>query len=158
MVTQLLLGCATVFVTMSIQIAAVVYMLQYLFRVLSDRGNNHYSKGKTTYVISMIMTMLFIGHMVQVAIWAILFMTVGEFSDFLTAFYHSMVNFASLGYGDIVMSEDWRLLGAIEASNGVLMFGLSAGVMLSIMSYLLTHDRRLEHQLEELKNQTDKHN
>jgi hypothetical protein len=74
----------------------------------------------------------------------------GEFSDFLTAFYHSMVNFASLGYGDIVMSEDWRLLGAIEASNGVLMFGLSAGAMLSIMSYLLAHDRRLEGQWLEL--------
>lgn len=158
MVIQLLLGCATVFVTMSIQIAAVVYMLQYLFRVLSDRGNNHYSKGKTTYVISMIMTMLFVGHMVQVAIWAVLFMSLGEFSDFLTAFYHSMVNFASLGYGDIVMSEDWRLLGAIEASNGVLMFGLSAGAMLSIMSYLLSHDRRLENQWDELKSQTEKNN
>jgi hypothetical protein len=158
MVIQLLLGCATVFVTMSIQIAALVYMLQYLFRVLSDRGNNHYSKGKTTYVISMIMTMLFVGHMIQVAIWAVLFMSLGEFSDFLTAFYHSMVNFASLGYGDIVMSEDWRLLGAIEASNGVLMFGLSAGAMLSIMSYLLSHDRRLEHQWDELKNQKEKNN
>jgi hypothetical protein len=158
MVIQILLGCATVFVTMSIQIAAVVYMLQYLFSVLSDRGNNHYSKGKTTYVISMIMTMLFVGHMVQVAIWAVLFISLGEFSDFLTAFYHSMVNFASLGYGDIVMSEDWRLLGAIEASNGVLMFGLSAGAMLSIMSYLLSHDRRLENQWDELKNQKEKNN
>jgi hypothetical protein len=106
----------------------------------------------------MIMTMLFVGHMVQVAIWAVLFISLGEFSDFLTAFYHSMVNFASLGYGDIVMSEDWRLLGAIEASNGVLMFGLSAGAMLSIMSYLLTHDRRLEHQWDELKNQKEKNN
>ena len=158
MVIQLLLGCATVFVTMSIQIAAVVYMLQYLISVLSDRDNNHYSKGKTTYVISMIMTMLFVGHMVQVAIWAVLFMSLGEFSDFLTAFYHSMVNFASLGYGDIVMSEDWRLLGAIEASNGVLMFGLSAGAMLAIMSYLLSHDRRLENQLDELRNQKEKNN
>jgi hypothetical protein len=141
---------------MSIQIAAVVYMLQYLFKVASDRDNNHFSKGKTTYVISMVMTMLFIGHVAQVAIWAVLFMVLGEFSDFLTAFYHSMVNFASLGYGDIVMSEDWRLLGAIEASNGVLMFGLSAGAMLSIMSYLLSHDRRLEDRWVELKNQPDK--
>ncbi len=155
MVTQLLLGCATVFVTMSIQIAAVVYMLQYLFNILGDRDNNHYSKGRTTYVISMIMTMLFVGHMIQVAIWAVLFMSLGEFSDFLTAFYHSMVNFASLGYGDIVMSEDWRLLGAIEASNGVLMFGLSAGAMLSIMSHLLTHDRRLDGQWAELKNKPE---
>ena len=99
-------------------------------------------------IISMIMMMLFIGHVVQVAIWAVLFMALGEFSDFSIAFYHSMVNFASLGYGDIVMHEEWRLLGAIEASNGVLMFGLSAGAMLSIMSYILAHDRRFEGHMD----------
>jgi len=46
------------------------------------------------------------------------------------------VNFTSLGYGDIVMSEKWRLLGALEAGNGVLMFGLSASTILSIMNAL----------------------
>ena len=66
-----------------------------------------------------------------------------------------MVNFASLGYGDIVMSEQWRLLGAIEASAGVLMFGVSAGAMLSIMSYLLAHDDRIKNQLAEIE--TDIH-
>jgi hypothetical protein len=151
MLVPLILGCATVFISMGIQIAAVVYMLQYLFMSVSETKDGQFGKGRMTYIISMIMMMLFIGHVIQVAIWAVLFMALGEFSDFLTAFYHSMVNFASLGYGDIVMTEEWRLLGAIEASNGVLMFGLSAGAMLSIMSYLLAHDRGLENQVNELK-------
>ena len=68
------------------------------------------------------------------ATWAILFLWLGEFEDFATAFYHSTVNFTSLGYGDIVMSEERRLLGALEAANGVLMFGLSAGAILSVMN------------------------
>jgi hypothetical protein len=105
-----------------------------------------------TYVISVIMTVLFIGNLVQAAIWAVLFMALGEFNVFSTAFYHSLVNFASLGYGDIVMSEKWRLLGAIEASNGVLMFGLSAGTMLSLMNFLLTYDARVKDQLAAFKN------
>jgi hypothetical protein len=151
MLVPLILGCATVFISMGIQIAAVVYMLQYLFNRVSETKDGHFSKGRTTYIISMVMMMLFIGHVIQVAIWAVLFMALGEFSDFPIAFYHSMVNFASLGYGDIVMTEEWRLLGAIEASNGVLMFGLSAGAMLSIMSYLLAHDRRFEGHMDELR-------
>jgi hypothetical protein len=151
MLVPLIVGCATVFISMGIQIAAVVYMLQYLFKIVSKTKDSNFSKGRTTYIISMVMTMLFIGHVVQVAIWAVLFMALGEFSDFSIAFYHSMVNFASLGYGDIVMHEEWRLLGAIEASNGVLMFGLSAGAMLSIMSYLLAHDRRFEGHMDELR-------
>ena len=59
----------------------------------------------------------------------------------MTAFYHSAVNFASLGYGDIVMSEKWRLLGALEASNGVLMFGLSAGTLLAVMTNLFARHK-----------------
>ena len=63
-------------------------------------------------------------------------MSLGQFEDFSTAFYHSAVNFSSLGYGDIVMSQHWRLLGALEAGNGVLMFGLSTGTIFSVMNRL----------------------
>jgi len=66
-----------------------------------------------------------------------LFVQLGEFTDFELAFYHSVVNFTSLGYGDIIMSEKWRLLGALEAANGILMFGLTTGALLSVMTRLL---------------------
>ena len=144
MFMSLLLGCVTVIVSMSIQIFAVVFILQYLFKIVSIARNHTGAKRRTTYVISVIMVILFIGHMIQVAVWAALFMFVGEFDDLLTAYYHSMVNFASLGYGDIVMSEQWRLMGAIESCIGVLMFGVSAGAMLSIMNFILSHDHRLK--------------
>ncbi len=137
MFIPLIIGCATVFVSMGIQIVAVVFMIQYVESFISVEKEKFSSLSKNTYILSMVMLMLFIGHLVQVAIWALLFVYLDEFGDFTTAFYHSMVNFASLGYGDIVMSEDWRLLGAIEASNGVLMFGLSAGTLLSVMNYLI---------------------
>jgi hypothetical protein len=139
MFMPLLLGCFIVFITMAIQIAAVVFMLNYLLNLLSAQGGKINGAGMNTYIISIVMLMMFVGHIVQVAIWAILFENLGEFSDFSTAFYHSMVNFASLGYGDIVMSERWRLLGAMEASNGVLMFGLSAGTLLSVMNFILSN-------------------
>jgi len=154
MLIPLLLGCATVFITMSVQIAAVVYMLQYLFNTLTRAEDELFDRRRATYVISLIMTMLFVGHVIQVAIWAVLFMRLGEFTDFQTAFYHSMVNFASLGYGDIVMSEKWRLLGAIEASTGVLMFGLSAGTMLTVMTRILSQSPHLKDQFATL-NQKD---
>jgi hypothetical protein len=159
MLIPLLLGCVTLFITMGIQISAVVYTLNYLFGFI-DRVDarhtvqqelQHQSKRTTAFLISMVMTMLFIGNLIQAAIWAALFLELGEFTDFNTAFYHSMVNFASLGYGDIVMSEKWRLLGAIEASNGVLMFGLSAGTMLSIMNWVLAFDSRLKEKVAHLK-------
>ena len=61
----------------------------------------------------------------------------GEFDDFHTALYHSGVNFVTLGYGDIVMSERWRLLGPLEGANGILMFGVSTAVMTAAIFDLL---------------------
>lgn len=151
MLIPLLLGCATVFITMSIQMAALVYVIQYIFRIGSSERGRLGSKVKMTYFISMIMTVLFLGNLLQAAIWALLFRSLGEFANFQTAYYHSLVNFASLGYGDIVMSEKWRLLGALEASNGVLMFGVSAGAMLSLINFLLTHDVRLKDKIADFK-------
>lgn len=84
--------------------------------------------------LAVILLFLFLGHLFQFATWAGLFVWLGEFADFSTAFYHSTVNFTSLGYGDIVMSEEWRLLGALEAANGVLMFGITAGLVLAVMT------------------------
>lgn len=136
MIKTLLLGCLVVLFTMGIQMLAVVIMLRRLLRVVSQQHGRTPGIGFDMYIISIALTVLFVGHLFQVAVWAWLFEFLGEFDDFATAFYHSLVNFASLGYGDIVMSEEWRLLGAIESSIGVLSFGLTAGIMFAIMTPL----------------------
>jgi hypothetical protein len=144
MLVNLLLGSSTVFISMGIQVAVVVFMIRYILRVMNRTDRNTDGFGFDTYAISLVLLMLFFGHLLQIAIWALLFIYLGEFNDFMTAFYHSAVNFASLGYGDIVMSEKWRLLGALEASNGVLMFGLSAGTLLSVMTRLFARHKPVE--------------
>ncbi len=58
-----------------------------------------------------------------------------------TAYYHSAVNYSSLGYGDIVMSPHWHLLGPLEAIDGIMMFGLSSALFFALMARLI--DRRL---------------
>jgi hypothetical protein len=141
MLVSLVIGCVTVFVSMGIQVIAVVLLIRYLIKKLSTKDQTLQGFGFDFYIISIVLLLLFIGHLIQIGIWAGLFIYLDEFSDFVTAFYHSTVNFASLGYGDIVMSEEWRLLGALEATNGVLMFGLSSGTIIAVMSNLFKrHD------------------
>ena len=105
MLVTLALGCTTVFISMGIQVAAVIYMLRYLIKIFKDAANQSTGFWFEAYVIGVVLLMLFVGHLLQAGIWALLFMYLVEFSDFQTAFYHSVVNFASRGYGDIVMSE-----------------------------------------------------
>ena len=81
--------------------------------------------------------------LVQIAAWGSLFMACGEFTDFPTAFYHSAVNFTTLGYGDLVMSPAWKLLGPLEAVAGMLMLGVSAAVLFAATQALVRlHESR----------------
>ncbi len=76
-------------------------------------------------------------HLLEIAFWAVLFMICGEFSDFGTAFYHSAVNYTSLGYGDLIMTPSWRLLGPLETANGMLLFGVSTAMIFGVMLWLI---------------------
>jgi hypothetical protein len=78
-----------------------------------------------------------LAHLLEIAFWAVSFMVCGEFSDFGTAFYHSAVNYTSLGYGDLIMSPSWRLLGPLETANGALLFGVSTAMIFAVMLWLI---------------------
>lgn len=103
-------------------------------------------KKKTHFNITLTVSTLFLfygtlvvllGNMIQIGIWALLFYVIEQFETYSEAFYHATVNFTTLGYGDIIMSDDWKLLGALEAVNGVIMFGLSTGFLFTILSFSL---------------------
>jgi hypothetical protein len=81
-----------------------------------------------------------VAQVAQIAAWAALFLACGEFDDFAAAFYHSAVNFTTLGYGDLVMSPAWKLLGPLEALTGMLMFGVSTAVLFAIIDVLIRRD------------------
>ncbi len=84
-----------------------------------------------------VIVILMVGNCLQLTLWGILFLLLGEFESLDVAIYHSAVNFATLGYGDMVMSPQWRLLGPLEAMNGALMIGLSGATMLAMLQHQL---------------------
>ena len=136
MTTPLLIGSGIFTATVVIQALAIIALVDFLRRRM--RLNRfHENLLVATGALSGGMLIVFVGHLLQVGLWALLFVGLGEFESYASAFYHSMVNFTSLGYGDLVMSEDWRLLGAMEAAGGILMFGVSTGVGLAVVTALI---------------------
>jgi hypothetical protein len=87
------------------------------------------------------MLIMMFGSLVQTALWGALFVYLGEFDDLYQAIYHSAVNFTSLGYGDVVMSAKWKLLGPFEAMNGILMLGMSAAALMAILQEVIKLQR-----------------
>jgi hypothetical protein len=129
MLINLLLGMPTMALCLFTQSLLVIVALRYYSS--RERWVNSPSFSSSLLVLSSVMLLLIIGNLAQVAIWALLFQGVGEFDHFDAAFYHSAVNFATLGYGDIVMSDQYKLLGPIQAINGVLMIGVSTAALMA---------------------------
>ena len=72
-------------------------------------------------------------HLLEIGVGAVLLVACGEFPAFAMAYYHSAVNDTTLGYGDVVMSESWGFLGPLEATNGLLLFGVSTALIFAVI-------------------------
>ncbi|MBE9609132.1 potassium channel family protein [Chitinilyticum piscinae] len=87
-------------------------------------------------LLYVVMLALLAASLLQAAVWAVVFWSYEGFSTFETAYYFSLVNFATLGYGDMVLNGDLRLLGPLEAINGSLMLGLFASILYTVFARL----------------------
>jgi len=145
---NLLVGCITLAVCLLIQCIVVSILLRLLLVFEKKRFMRPGMAGVATGLMATLLIM-FAGNLLQMAVWGGVFYHYGEFDDFPAAFYHSAVNFTTLGYGDVVMSEGRRLLGALEAGNGVLMFGLTTGLLYAVMNGLIK--RALEKRIGRTK-------
>lgn len=145
MTKNLLLGLAMLVVCVAIQCFVVALLLRVL-RAMKARRMLEPTLGRITLLLSAVMLIMVAGNTMQAAMWAGLYMMLGEFNDFATAFYFSVVSFTTLGYGDITMSEEHRVLGAFEAGNGVLMLGLTTSVLFLVLN---TAVRKVWHERNE---------
>jgi hypothetical protein len=115
-----------------------------LLRLLRARGANfraHESVAGQGALILFVVFGIFIIHTIEIWLYAAAYKLIGAESNFEAALYYSTVTFASLGQGDVLLAPEWRLFGAIEAANGVILFGWSTAFLLSVMARL----RSLEH-------------
>ena len=108
-----------------------------LFRHEKKFGHLGANALKDLSMIALVISVAFAAHLAEVGLWAVLFVLCHEFEELGTAYYHSAVNYTTLGYGDLLLSPAWRLLGPLEATNGALMFGVSAAMVFAAVQRLV---------------------
>lgn len=75
-------------------------------------------------------------HMVEIWLYAVLYMLVGEFEVFEEALYFSTSAFTTVGFGDLYLDQNWRMLSAIESASGFLLIGWSTAFLVSVTAKL----------------------
>lgn len=75
-------------------------------------------------------------HIIEIFVWALAYLLVvpdGELQTLESAFYFSAVTFTTLGYGDITLSSDWRLLSGLQAIDGILLIGWTTAFLFAVL-------------------------
>jgi hypothetical protein len=84
---------------------------------------------------------LLMAHVAEVILWSVTYLILDAAPSEADVLYFAFVNYTTLGYGDIVPVERWRLIGPITAMNGILLFGWSTAVIFEVLD-VATQARR----------------
>jgi hypothetical protein len=131
MLWKMLISCALVAVTVAVHAGGLAALLRAL-----SKGQSQPSVGfwPMSWLLIRVTWLLILIHLVEIAVWALFYLWAGCLPDVESAFYFSGVTYATVGYGDVVLPQSWRLLGPVEGLTGILMCGLSTGFFFAFLS------------------------
>jgi hypothetical protein len=95
-------------------------------------------------LVSGVVILMFLASVLEVLVWAITYLALNAIQGFEQAMYFSMVTFTTLGYGDIVLAERWRLLSSFEAANGIIMFGWTTAIVIAVVQRHYLGEKHVE--------------
>lgn len=140
MAKQLLLAFALTGITVIVHAIGTIYIVLPLAGVWKAKKENFKASVATMILMRLVSGLLFL-HLLEMIIWAGAFAVVGMLPDFETALYFSLKSYTTVGYGDVLPSPQWRLVGPLEAAVGVLMLGWSTGFIVAAVNQIFSNRR-----------------
>jgi len=98
-----------------------------------DRSTSRRGRLAVERLMAELVGTLLLLHLAEAIVWALFLVWIGGLPDLETAMYFSLTSYTTVGYGDVLLSPRWRLLGPIEAAVGVLMLGWSTGILIAVI-------------------------
>jgi MFS superfamily sulfate permease-like transporter len=81
-------------------------------------------------------------HGIETGIWAVAYRILGALPDNRTAMLYSLNAITSYGHTNIDLAKHWQLMGALEALNGWLLFGLTTAFLFGVLEKVWLTDSR----------------
>lgn len=140
MINALFVGSVVIVITMLV--AAMLFELAG--RALRGVDARLHGRGRAIQTLAVLIIALFWILLVltlSVWSWAGVYLYIGLFDQLETALYFAIVSFTTVGYGDVVIGENWRLLAGMTATNGLLVFGLFTAFLVEILDVVRFRQR-----------------
>lgn len=132
MITHLLLGVVVIALTVAVQ-AEMYNLFSGRFNWLVFMSRRYLHRFANTGLIIVAVLYVLLVETIIVWIWAIVFLLIGAFDKVETSLYFALVTFTTVGYGDVILSPDWRVLAGLMAANGFISFGWSTAYMVELV-------------------------
>ena len=135
MLRYAVIGAALVVVTVIIHAIGTTSWVRVIWRRYTDENGALRPEKSLQILIGTVLILLFL-HTLEIIVWAsayLLLLPSGELGSLEQAVYFSFVTFTTLGYGDITLTQGWRLLSGIEALNGIMLAGWTTAMLFAVV-------------------------
>ena len=129
MLLQISIGSAIMIITTIIHVGGMAIGLRWLVLM---HAKQYVMESITirSLVVGSLVLIMFVTTLIEAGVWAATYNVLGAISEFEEALYFSTVTYTTLGYGDVVLEDQWRLLSSFEAANGIIMFGWTTALII----------------------------
>ena len=127
----ILVGTLACLIAVGIHTAVVGAVIVATPRVARDATRHRFFRIVRT-VLPSALTLL-AAHLLEIVVWAAIYKLLGVSRDGDASFYFAFVNYTTLGYGDVLPTSEWRILGPMAAGCGILLFGLSTAALFEVL-------------------------
>ncbi|MET0607083.1 MAG: potassium channel family protein [Beijerinckiaceae bacterium] len=132
MLLQLAVASIVSLANIAVQSIAMAFVIRVIRRREAVKDSLHF-RVHLPILMMAVVVVLGLAHMVEVAIWTLAYLALGVAPPEASSLYCALVNFTTLGYGDVVPVERWKLLGPLTAMNGALLLGWSTAVIFAVL-------------------------
>jgi Ion channel len=139
MISKLLIAWGLMAACVVVHATGVTYAVQWLRRPMN--AARHF--WLATWMFIGLAAWMVLLHLIEITTWAVYYVWKGAMADMQSALYFSAVTYTTTGYGDLVLPQEWRLVGAIEALTGILMCGWSTGFFFAVVSRMFREEAGL---------------
>ena len=128
---NILIGCLLILITTFLHGLTTRYTMHLAIKYTET--SKRLLKIAKEYLVSITILIIFFTAIIESIVWALGYMVLGAIEKFEPALYFSLVTFTTLGYGDITLGENYRILASFQAANGIIIFGWSTAIVIAVV-------------------------
>jgi hypothetical protein len=136
-------GLSLIALTVAIHVTGVTFMVfvQHNIRVRLESRSLRLAGVLAIVILAIVAMALLLGglHLIEAALWAAAYLWVGALGSPEAAILYSVDSMATRGASGSMLQPHWQMLGALEAGDGMLLFGISTAFVFTVMQFYYQH-------------------